>query len=338
MCARHIYANFRKTYKNKAWQKKFWLCAKSPCVNLFNYHWARLAKDTPEGANAIMRTDPQHWSRAWFKLGSCCESVDNNMCESFNHAIVESRYLPIISMFEWIRRKVMVRIHTNKSKVEKWTGVTCPNILKKMKVYINESVFCHAVYNGQNGFEVTHRDHRFSVNLDSRTCSCRYWQLSGLPCPHAIACINWRSSSLDDYIAPCYSIAEYNKTYEHCLQPVEGMTCWPTSERPRPRQPKMEKMPGRPKKDRKREQDEKPKGIRLSKIGTIIRCRLCKGIGHNRSSCERRHGQSEQTSEPSQDQQGHCASVANSTPTGPVPLVQNSFLHFMHFLSWYKIT
>jgi hypothetical protein len=66
-----------------------------------------------------MRTDPHHWSRAWFKIGSNCDSVDNNMCESFNHYIVESRFLPIISMLEWIRRKVMVRIQINRSKADK---------------------------------------------------------------------------------------------------------------------------------------------------------------------------------------------------------------------------
>jgi hypothetical protein len=56
-----------------------------------------------------MNKDPHHWSRAWFKLGSECDSVENNICESFNKWIVQSRYLPIISMLEAIRRKVMVR-------------------------------------------------------------------------------------------------------------------------------------------------------------------------------------------------------------------------------------
>uniref|UniRef100_A0A0A9HV19 SWIM-type domain-containing protein n=1 Tax=Arundo donax TaxID=35708 RepID=A0A0A9HV19_ARUDO len=205
MCARHIYANWRKRFKDRILQKKFWRCAKAPCLNLFNYHKADLAKDAPAGAEAIMRTDPQHWSRAWFKLGSNCDSVDN-MCESFNHSIVESRFLPIISMLEWIRCKVMVRIQVNWNKADRWTGQICPNILKKLNGFINESVLCHAIYNGSDSYEVSHREERFSVNLDTKTCSCRYWQLSGLPCPHAISAIHWKTSRLDDYIASCYSI------------------------------------------------------------------------------------------------------------------------------------
>ena len=49
-------------------------------------------------------------------------------------------------------------------------------------------------------------------------------------------------------------------------------------------------MPGRPKKERKRQDGEKkkpPQG-KLSKKGTAIRCRVCKGIGHNRTTCSRR--------------------------------------------------
>ncbi|XP_052163098.1 uncharacterized protein LOC127780194 [Oryza glaberrima] len=39
-CARHIYANWKKKFNKKEWQKKFWRCAKAPNVMLFN-----LAKD-----------------------------------------------------------------------------------------------------------------------------------------------------------------------------------------------------------------------------------------------------------------------------------------------------
>ena len=239
-----------------------------------------------------MRQDPHHWSRAWCQLGSFCDSVDNNMCESFNHWVLKTRFLPIISMLEGIRRQVMVRIHENRSKADRWTGLICPNTFRKISTYIRVSGFCHALSNGANCFEVTHNGHRFTVNLNDRTCSCRFWQLSDLPCPHAISCIYFCSKQLDEFIAPCYYVSEYKKTYEHCMQPVEGRTSWPISDRERPLPPKYVKMPGRPKKERKREVGEKKKPAKgkMSKKGTIIRCRKCKGIGHNRSTCEKRTG------------------------------------------------
>lgn len=145
------------------------------------------------------------------KLGSNYDSVDDNICESFNTWIIEARYLPIISMLEAIRCKVMIRIHDMVTKAARWQHVICPNILKKLKAAIKSSAFCHAICCGGDSFEVQHNDHRWIVNLEKKTCSCRYRQLSGLPCCHAISCIYCKTNKLDDYIASCYTVQEFKK-------------------------------------------------------------------------------------------------------------------------------
>ena len=137
---------------------------------LFNLARARLAQFTPAGAQAIMNTHPQHWSRAWFRLGSNCDSVDN-ICESFNKWIVESRFFPIITMLETIRRKVMVRIQEQRSQSDRWNTVICPNILKKLNLYISLSNACHAICNGDYQYEVKHWDNKFTVDLQKKECS-----------------------------------------------------------------------------------------------------------------------------------------------------------------------
>lgn len=143
MCARHIYANWKKKHPDHDLQKRFWRCAKAPNQILFNYNRARLAQITPEGARDMMNTSPEHWSRAHLKIGSNCDSVDNNMCESFNNLILEARFLAVISMFEWIRRKMMVRIQENICKSLTWNGTICPNIFKKLKQNITRPANCH---------------------------------------------------------------------------------------------------------------------------------------------------------------------------------------------------
>ncbi|KAF3674688.1 Annexin D3 [Capsicum annuum] len=47
----------------------------------------------------------ERWSKVYFKYHSCCDSVDNNMDESFNSWILGARYKTIISMLEEIRIK-----------------------------------------------------------------------------------------------------------------------------------------------------------------------------------------------------------------------------------------
>jgi hypothetical protein len=285
MCARHIYANWRK-YTDKKLQKKWWRCAKASSRTLFNMYRAYLAQETPEGAQDMMKTSPEHWSRAFFRIGSNCDSVDNNICESFNNSIMEARFYPVISMCEHIRKKLMVRIQENRARAANWTGTICPNVFKKLKMNIEWSGRCYVLWNGEDGFEVQEReDRKYIVNLKNKECTCRYWQLSRLPCCHAISCIYKASLKLDDFIAPCYSKEAYMMTYQHVLQPVQGPENWPTSDMPRPLPPAFVKMPGRPKTQRRREQGEEPKGTKLSKVGTKMTCRLCGKQDHNSRRC-----------------------------------------------------
>jgi hypothetical protein len=47
-------------------------------------------------------------------------------------------------------------------------------------------------------------------------------------------------------------------------------------------------MPGRPKKnDRRREEGEAPKGKKMSRHGTKIKCGFCSSTGHNKTSCKK---------------------------------------------------
>ena len=123
------------------------------------------------------------------------------------------------------------------------------------------------------------------MNLERFTCSCRYWDLSGLPCCHAISAIYTVKKELDDFIAPCYRIDVYDQVYSHVLQPVEGKESWPVAPNPRPFPPKKKKMPGRPKVERRREEQEKPKGNKLSRKGVRGKCSSCGGGDHNKRKC-----------------------------------------------------
>jgi hypothetical protein len=48
MCARHIYANWRKKHRRHDLQKKFWAIAKASNREDFNYYKAKLALEKPQ--------------------------------------------------------------------------------------------------------------------------------------------------------------------------------------------------------------------------------------------------------------------------------------------------
>ena len=66
---------------------------------------------------------------------------------------------------------------------------------------------CRAVWNGDNNmstFEVTREEDKWVVRLDQRTCACRRWELSGVPCSHAIACMWQARTTPESYVDESY--------------------------------------------------------------------------------------------------------------------------------------
>ncbi|XP_028057449.1 uncharacterized protein LOC114261379 [Camellia sinensis] len=108
------------------------------------------------------------------------------MCESFNNNILEARDKPIASMLEWIRKRVMHRIQIKKEGMEKYTGEICPNIVKDLKALKVQARNCFATYCGDRKFEVDCGDTTHIVDLEEKKCSCRMWDLAGIPCKHAV--------------------------------------------------------------------------------------------------------------------------------------------------------
>jgi len=146
--------------------------------------------------------------------------------------------------------------------------------------------YCHVLLNGEAGFEVRDKKWRFTVDLNNRTCSCRYWQVSEIPCAHACAALFKMSEEPNKYVHMCFSLEAYKRTYQHVLQPIEHESAWPVSQNPKPLPLRVKKMPGRPKKNRRKDPSEpKRSSTKSSRVGTKIKCGRCKGDGHNSRTC-----------------------------------------------------
>ena len=118
--------------------------------------------------------------------------------------IVKARNKPILSMLEWIRVRFISKMYIKKIDIEKYGGKLCPSIQDKLeKLKIESKNFCvmpsrRFVYKFDNERE------RHVVDLVGRTCSCRAWDLTEIPCKHGVAAIFVNREKPKDYTHPCY--------------------------------------------------------------------------------------------------------------------------------------
>lgn len=135
LCARHIFANFRKEFNGVEFRHLFWTAAKASYQGLFDSTMEKVKEANPEAYNYLMEKNPHAWSRSFFDVGRDCEACENGLCESFNSHIRKSRKKAIIGLLEGIRKYVMYRNNTTRIKAEKWEDVICPNIRKILELY-----------------------------------------------------------------------------------------------------------------------------------------------------------------------------------------------------------
>ena len=65
------------------------------------------------------KLDPTSWSRSHYNDVPKYDMLLNNLCESFNCAVVDARDKPIITLVEMIRCYIMKRLEAKQAEVRK---------------------------------------------------------------------------------------------------------------------------------------------------------------------------------------------------------------------------
>ncbi|GJS91878.1 hypothetical protein Tco_0774514 [Tanacetum coccineum] len=187
LCARHIYANFKKKWNRLHYKSLFWSVAESTLEVHFKHKMGLIKNIDPLAYDWLMERDPKAWCRAYFQMDRSCATFENGISESYHSAIGIARTKPIISMLEEIRVYLMQRIVAMNQKDVNLNDIICPAIRKELEKLNKYQMYWHVVPCGQDLFEVRKEDEGFGVNLNTKTCTCKRWNLSGIPCIHAVA-------------------------------------------------------------------------------------------------------------------------------------------------------
>ena len=125
------------------------------------------------------------------------------------------------------------------------------------------------------------------MNIGSRSCSCRDWQLHGIPCSHAVAAMISCRKDVYAYTEKCFTVASYREAYAEGIHPVPEKIEWrkiddiPIDDNDAQivRPPKFRRPPGRPEKKRICVED-------LNREKHTVHCSKCNQTGHYKTTCK----------------------------------------------------
>ncbi|XP_010453170.1 PREDICTED: uncharacterized protein LOC104735138 [Camelina sativa] len=111
------------------------------------------------------------------------------------------------------------------------------------------------VGNGQ--YEVLENKHGFKVDMNAKTCACRRWSMTGIPCRHVLRVILTKKHNPKDYVNCDWYLASTNvKIYSESISAVNGIGFWIRSQEPRIQPPPREVTKGPKKTEKKKEGQE----------------------------------------------------------------------------------
>ena len=123
---------------------------------------------------------------------------------------------------------------------------------------------------------------RHVVYLDQHECTCREWQVSGKPCPHALAVITTeRQPNMEQYVDVAYSVHKFQAAYAGMIPVITDKSQWPVVEKGFKLLPPIGKKRGLGRQRKKR-----VKGCleRSGKATRQVTCKGCGELGHRRTS------------------------------------------------------
>ncbi|KAL4353017.1 hypothetical protein GQ457_06G019860 [Hibiscus cannabinus] len=286
-CVRHLYTNFKSEDFNKGKHLKdlFWKAARSTIVTDFKDTLEEIKSVSSKSYDWLVKINPEQWCKAFFTSATKSDMLLNNLCECFNKFVLEARDKPILTMMETIRTKIMQRIAKKQSQAEKCVGPLCPKIQKKLEIM---SELSNRNAGGQQYQVECGYGNQHVVNMQALTCTCRRWELTGIPCNHAVSVMILTEVRPESHVHECYTKTTQERIYSNFINPIRGPNQWTPQEGCVPiLPPPLRRPPGRPHKSRRKEADEPAStSTKLSRKYVKLKCTKCGKPGHNIRTCK----------------------------------------------------
>ncbi|XP_042476936.1 uncharacterized protein LOC122058349 isoform X2 [Macadamia integrifolia] len=257
----------------------FYSAAYAPRLEGFQRYSESIKSISLEAYNWVIQSAPEHWANALFG-GARYDHMAANFGEMFYSWVSEANDLPITQMVDVIRGKMMELIYTRRVESNQWLTRLTPSMEEKLQHETLKARSLKVLFSPGSRFEVR-GDSIEEVDIDHWDCSCKGWQITGLPCSHAIAVFECTGRNSYDYCSRYFTTESYRLTYTESIHPLSNIDRLMLKELADTKvtvtPPPTRRPPGRPK--------NKQTGLK-EVVKRQLQCSRCKGIGHNKKTCK----------------------------------------------------
>lgn len=190
-----MYKNFQKDNPGDHLMELSWGAARAWKESEFDRVMSIIEKDDKPAFEWLQKESKTCWARAFFDTTSKCDALTNNFSESFNKWILKLRDKPLVQFVDKYSLMVMQLLYNRRlNGLEMEIGGLVPtamSVIEKLERKYNRYTVQGVIGSIWLAMNIK-SGRKFNVDLDAHTCTCMVWQITGLPCVHAIAVIRPR--------------------------------------------------------------------------------------------------------------------------------------------------
>lgn len=283
-CVKFLIETISKEFKNPRLGQILGKAAGLTTPRGFKEKMAEIEEVSPKAATWLKKFPPSKWALLYFdriRYGHLYSNIDE-----FTRWVLDMCGLPIYQVIEKILAKLMSVFEERCGVSNSLTSVLTPSAEKRMVVATSSASTYQVLRSDEVEFEIISGERSNIVNIGTHMCSCRGWQLYGMPCSHAVAAIIFSKKDVNNFVDKCLTVAGFREAYKEEIKSIPEKVEWINGGNPcldddmwivRP--PKLRRPPGRPEKKRVRIEG-------FSRVKHTVRCSRCNQTGHYKTTCK----------------------------------------------------
>lgn len=215
VCCQHFKENFTTKF-SRTLKPLFWKIANTTTVLKFDACITELRAVNNKAADYLILSDPRLWSVAHF-VDCRFGHLTSNIVETVNKGLKLDRELPIVQLLDALWTRVMdtrfkrLALAADAHESEQWTPwargkLQAQRLFARTNTIVMRTELQDLVKQMNNNV--------YTVDLETKECSCTHFQENGIPCGHAISAIFARPGrDLVAFMPEILSINTWKRTY-----------------------------------------------------------------------------------------------------------------------------
>ncbi|XP_047320567.1 uncharacterized protein LOC124924596 [Impatiens glandulifera] len=199
-------------FKTDYCHSEFDLASRAYTILQFNRHFDKFNAKDLRIAMYLADIGLERWSHAFFP-GKRYNQMTSNYAESFNSQSREARKYHITTLADYLRFTIQEWFNNRREKASNHKECLSHYYEKFLRDQAEKAKLYNVHPLNRFEFYVHDDESDFKVDLKGLSCSCRVFDVSGLPCTHALAAAHTHKLDAYEFCSRYYSTESWINAY-----------------------------------------------------------------------------------------------------------------------------